>query len=423
MSSRRVVWLAFSAVALLHVAYIAFIHCSHAPGTFAIRDLIAGCDVGVYIKSGLRHAARQPLYNLRPWPDNLPYLYHPGFAWLFSKLNTLGARSLGVLWFGLELSSYLLALVVWPKALDELGAPECADALRRWGPALLVVTTWFTDLYFLNVVGVLFLAAGVVAWLLASERDLGAAALVAVILLVKPHWAFPASLPLLAGQWRRAARLALGIAACYLAANLSYLLLVDRAYGLEQLRDYARELHSADRLFPWGGQWQHIKTFSLQQGMFLLFGRAEWVWALVKALKLAAVGVLVLRLASSLRRPSPRAVVWGMFAVYLSAMLVLSENHELTCGACIFACLRASRDRFVRSFTLLYLGYAYLELVDAAFGVLGLPGPTLYFPIVGVAALLLWWGCLRSLVAEQRGIAVAPAFAIAVGSSRSTSDA
>jgi hypothetical protein len=58
MSSRRLIWLACAAVALLHVAYIAFIHCAHAPGTFTIRDLepafASGSSGGARLVRGAR---------------------------------------------------------------------------------------------------------------------------------------------------------------------------------------------------------------------------------------------------------------------------------------------------------------------------------------------------------------------------------
>jgi hypothetical protein len=94
--------------------------------------------------------------------------------------------------------------------------------------------------------------------------------------------------------------------------------------------------------------------------------------------------------------------------LYLTATVILPQNHELTLGGLIFACLRASPDPSARRWTLAYLVYGYREVIDFALGVLHLPPLYTYLPIVGLPALLLWWGCLRSLVAEQRRQSVAP---------------
>jgi len=172
----------------------------------------------------------------------------------------------------------------------------------------------------------------------------------AVILPIKPHWAFAFLIPLLLGRWRFFARLLAGTLAAYALVTVVTLAVGGFEYGLAQYRDYLAFLVRLVRDYPWWGPDQPFLGYnhSVLQTVYYFLGISQTTFNLALALKLlllAPLGVLSLR---ALLKPVKRAghevgeAALGLaLAFYLAAFIWLDMVWELSLAMTVFVYLWA----------------------------------------------------------------------------------
>ena len=104
----------------------------------------------------------------------------------------------------------------------------------------------------------------------------------AVILPIKPHWAFALVLPLLLGRYRFFLKLLLGAALAYLIVAGITILAGGFDYGIRQYQDYFAFLSKLTRDYPWWGPDRPFLGYnhSIMQIVLYLLGRIYREYAL-----------------------------------------------------------------------------------------------------------------------------------------------
>jgi hypothetical protein len=234
----------------------------------------------------------------------------------------------------------------------------------------------------------------------------------AVILPIKPHWAFALALPLLLGRYRFFIKLLAGTVAAYLVVAGMTIVAGGIEYGLRQYQDYFGFLSRLSRDFPWWGPDKPFLGYnhSIMQIVLYWLGvspanmRLATILKLVLLLPLAWIGLKFLR--NPGRRPGhevPETALALAFAFYLGAFIWLDMVWELSLGIVIFAYLLATTDHKGTRFLLwvLFGPYAlldiwrlvsYLTLGDSVLyeGAYVLTDPLIYIPWIMIVLLVFY---------------------------------
>jgi hypothetical protein len=255
-------------------------------------------------------------------------------------------------------------------------------------------------------IGTLFINAVV------RERLVEGAVYLAVILQIKPHWAFAVVVPLFLGRYRFFLRLLfLGIAS-YFTIVLLTMVIGGFSYVWTQYGEYVHFLSRLSRDFPWRGPEAPFLGYnhSIKQITVYLLGTHPWVFQLatvIKLLCLLPLGFVGLRF---LRHPPgkpgtaiPRLALDWAFVLYLGAFIWLDMVWEVSLGIAIFPYLLATLARSKAKVLVwaLFLPYALVDLIQVlSFTILGLdvvaPGPyvltdpSIYVPMIMVMILAFY---------------------------------
>jgi hypothetical protein len=239
--------------------------------------------------------------------------------------------------------------------------------------------------------------------------------LAAVILPIKPHWAFALALPLLLGRTKFFFRLLIGSILAYLAIAGITVLAGGVSYGVQQYQDYFGFLARLSRDFPWWGPDKPFLGYnhSIMQIVLYYLGVSTAnmrIATIVKLLLLLPLGLVSLKF---LRRPVgkpgyevPNLALALTFALYLGAFIWLDMVWELSLGLVIFAYLLATiEQKWIRTLLwILFAPYAlldiwrlvsYLGLGDSVLyeGAYVLTDPLIYVPWI-MMVLLVFYGLL-----------------------------
>src|SRR6185295_5704058 len=110
----------------------------------------------------------------------------------------------------------------------------------------------------------------------------------AILLPIKPQWAFALGIPFLFGQWRFLAKVAGGALLAYFAI-LAGTILLSGQYALQQYREYFQFLQSIPNTFVWNTVIKdgHIGyNNSIMQLVIFFANRAPYSMSLTTALKI-----------------------------------------------------------------------------------------------------------------------------------------
>lgn len=385
-----------------------------------------------YIASAQHFQAREDLYNKGSLAHvEAHYLYSPAFAFLFSPILLLPLQILLSLMVVIHILVYALLYIWWNRIFAQ---NNLIDVARQWAsllPVYLVFSAFWDDLSYMNTYILIALFATFLIDAVLQERLMWASFwLGAVILPIKPHWAFALALPLLLGQYRFFLKLLLGAALAYLIVAGITILAGGLDYGLRQYQDYFAFLTRLTRDYPWWGPDRPFLGYnhSIMQIVLYYFGvtatnmRLATIVKLVLLIPLAWISLKFLR--NPIRKGGsevPETALALVFAFYLGAFIWLDMVWELSLGVVIFAYLLAtSEQKWIR--VLLWIIFAPYALLDIwrLVSYLGfgdrilyqgsyvLTDPLLYIPWI-MMILLVFYGILllklnRLSVREETGI-------------------
>jgi hypothetical protein len=299
----------------------------------------AGEDL--YLKGSLEHVEAH-------------YLYSPAFAYFFAPILLLPLQILLPLMVVIHLLAYGLLFVWWGRIFEQNRLIPIARQWARLLPLYLVFSPFWDDLSYMNTYILIALFATFLIDAILQEK-VGWASfwLGALILPIKPHWAFALALPLLLGRYRFLIKLLVGAAVAYLIVAGITLLAGGVEYGIRQYQDYFGFLSRLTLDYPWWGPDKPFLGYNhsiLQIVLYLLGVSAAnmRLATIIKLLLLIPLGWISLKF---LRNPTnktgnevPETALALVFAFYLGAFIWLDMVWELSLGMVIFAYLLATTE-------------------------------------------------------------------------------
>lgn len=370
-----------------------------------------------YIPAAQHFNAREDIYlkgSLEVLEHHFPY--SPAFAFFFMPILLLPLGILVPVLVILHIAAYVLLYFWWDRIFENNHLHPIALLWAKLLPLFLVFSAFWDDLAYMNIYLIVALLATLLIDAILQEK-LGWAIfwLGAVILPIKPHWAFALALPLLLGRYKFFFQLLIGSILAYLAVAGITILAGGMDYGIRQYQDYFGFLARLSRDFPWRGPDQPFLGYnhSVMQTMLYYFGVSPAtmrIATIIKLLLLAPLGWIGLKfLLRPVRKPGyevPELALAFTFALYLGAFIWLDMVWELSLGLVIFAfTLATTQQKSVR--TLLWLLFAPYALLDVwrlvTYIALGdsilyegsyiLTDPLIYVPWI-MMVLLLFYGLL-----------------------------
>lgn len=309
-----------------------------------------------YIASAQHFQAREDLY-LKGSLEHVEahYLYSPAFAFFFAPILLLPLPILLPLMLIIHIAAYALLYIGWHRIFKKNNLPHIANQWVRLLPLYLVFSPFWDDLSYMNTYIIVALFATFLIDAILQE-NLGWASfwLGAVILPIKPHWAFALALPLLLGRYRFFLRLLVGAALAYLVVAGITILAGGVEYGIRQYQDYFAFLSRLTRDYPWRGPDQPFLGYnhSVMQIVLYALGVSAANMRLATILKLILLIPLGWISLQFLRKPVhkagnevPEIALALVFAFYLGAFIWLDMVWELSLGIVIFAYLLATSEQ------------------------------------------------------------------------------
>jgi hypothetical protein len=367
-----------------------------------------------YIASAQHFQARQDLYMKGSLEHvEAHYLYSPAFAFFFSPLLLLPLQILLPLLVVIHIVVYALLYIWWNRIFTQNNLISVA---RQWAgllPAYLVFSAFWDDLAYMNTYILIALFATFLIDAVLHEKLVWASFwLGAVVLPIKPHWAFALALPLLLGRYRFFFKLLIGAVMAYLIVAGITILAGGFEYGIRQYQDYFVFLARLTRDYPWWGPDKPFLGYnhSIMQIVLYSLGVSAANMRLATILKLILLLPLIWISLKFLRNPSkkagseiPETALALVFAFYLGAFIWLDMVWELSLGMVIFAYLLAtSEHKWIRILLWILFGpYAlldiwrlvsYIALGDSVLyeGAYVLTDPLIYIPWIMIVLLVFY---------------------------------
>jgi hypothetical protein len=241
-------------------------------------------------------------------------------------------------------------------------------------PLFLIFTVFWDDLGILNIYLIVALFATFAIDAVLNEKLAWASFWIgAIILPMKPHWAFALGIPLLLGRYRFFFKLAGGSILAYLAVVGVTILGGGTDYVLRQYQEYAIFLGRLSRDFPWRelGETFFGYNHSVMQTVLYLLGATPANMRLATLIKLLLlvpfgfVGFKYLRnpINRSGRDAPETALILG-FVLYLCAFIWLDMVWEISLALVIFVFLRTTlKEKWQHALLwIVFAPYAFLDI-------------------------------------------------------------
>ena len=327
-----------------------------------------------YIASAQHFRAREDLY-LKGSLEHVEahYVYSPAFAFFFMPILLLPLPILLPLMLVIHISAYALLYIWWARIFKQNDLEKIAKQWAYLLPLYLVFSAFWDDLAYMNTYIIVALCATFAIDAILQQK-LGWASfwLGAVILPIKPHWAFALALPLLLGWYRFFFKLALGTLIAYLFIAGITIVAGGIEYGVQQYQDYFGFLARLGRDYPWWGPDKPFLGYnhSVMQIVLYYLGVSPANMRLATVIKfilLAPLGWIALRFLRHFSEKSsiqdPETALALVFALYLGAFIWLDMVWELSLGLVIFAYLLATiEQKWIK--VLLWILFAPYALLD-----------------------------------------------------------
>jgi len=302
-----------------------------------------------YVPAAQHFQAREDLY-IKGSLDVIEahYLYSPAFAFFFSPILLLPLNILVTLLVIIHIATYWLLYLWWDRIFQTNDLPKMAKMWARLLPFFLVFSAFWDDLAYMNTYLIVALLATFAIDSVMQEKLGPSVFWLAVILSIKPQWAFVAALPLLLGRYRFFFKMLAGTIIAYLLIAGTTILAGGISYGIQQYKDYFEFLSRLSRDFPWRGPEQPFLGYdhSITQiilyflGVSLVNMRIATIVKLILLLPLGWVGLKFLR--APLGKPPrevPETSLALIFVLYLGAFIWLYNIWELSLGLVVLAYL------------------------------------------------------------------------------------
>jgi len=388
-----------------------------AEGTLVSADLQQS-----YIPAAQHFKAHQAIYlkgSLEILELHFPY--SPAFAFLYGPILLLPINILVPLMLVIHLVAYWLLYVWWDRIFRQ---NKLQKAEKTWAwvlPMFLIFSVFWDDVGLLNIYLIVALFATFAIDAVLQEK-LGWASfwLGAIILPVKPHWAFGLAVPLLLGRYRFFIKLVIGTVVAYLTVVGITILGGGAEYVIRQYQDYFGFLSRLSRDFPWWGPDKPFLGYnhSIKQIILYYLGVTPanlQLATVVKLLLLFPLGWIGMKF---LRNPInkagtevPETALALGFALYLGAFIWLDMVWEVSLGLVIFVyLLTVVEQKWARALMwILFAPYAlldiwrlisYLVFGDSILyeGSYVLTDPFIYIPWIMIVLLLFYALLLQKLL-------------------------
>lgn len=377
-----------------------------------------------YIPAAQHFNAREDIY-LKGSLENLKlhFPYSPAFAFLYGPILLLPIQVLVPLMLVIHIVAYWLLYVWWDRIFRQ-NKLQKAETLWAWAlPMFLLFSVFWDDVGLLNIYLIVALFATFAVDAVLQENLTWASFwLGAIILPVKPHWAFALALPLLLGRYRFFFKLIFGTIVAYLAVVSITIVGGGADYVIRQYQDYIEFLSRLSRDFPW---WGPDKPFfgynhSVKQIVVYYLGvtpenlRLATIVKLILLIPLGLVGLKFLRNPiGKAGKDAPETALALTFALYLGAFIWLDMVWEISLGLVIFVFLLSVIEQKTTK-TLMWIIFAPYALLDIwrlisylSFGndvlyqgTYVLTDPFIYVPWIMVI-LLVFYGLLLQRLSQQ----------------------
>jgi hypothetical protein len=374
-----------------------------------------------YIPAAQHFNAREDLYlkgSLAILEYHFPY--SPAFAFFFMPILLLPLNILVPLLVILHVAAYALLYIWWNRIFERGNLHKAATMWAKMLPLYLVFSVFWDDLAYMNIYLIVALFATFLIDAILQEK-LGWAVfwLGAVILPIKPHWAFALALPLLLGRYKFFLKLLAGSTLAYLAVAGITILAGGIEYGLRQYSDYFVFLTRLSRDYPWWGPEKPFLGYnhSIMQIVLYYLGVSPENMRLATLIKLILLLPLGWISVKFLRNPInkagsevPETALALAIALYLGAFIWLDMVWELSLGLVIFAFLLAVVEQkwaralmwlFVVPYALLDVWrlVSYLAFGDSILyqGSYVLTDPLIYVPWIMIVLLIFYALTLQKL--------------------------
>jgi hypothetical protein len=367
-------------------------------------------DLMIYLAAGDRFLERQDLY-IAPKPDFSLYAYSPAFAMVFSLLTFIPYKTLWVIDVLLQIIVYWAFYWRWFMIFRERQLYAPAETMVRLFPLWIIFTGLLYEISYLNVyIFMAFLATLLIEAML-NQQTGKAILLLAILLPIKPQWAFAVGIPLLLGQWRFLAKVLMGGILSY-AAIFAVTTLVAGSYALQQFGEYIQFLQSIPYTFVWNTMIKdgHLGyNNSILQLINFFTNNAAYSVSLSIALKILLTLPLIILFwwyrRSAASEATPGLTLEWAFGLYLAAFIWLDVITELTFSIVIFVYLLSSvsQQRLRILARIIFLPYALIFIWVTVLSILSFASPvpavivdpSLYIPVIliamlGMYALVLW---------------------------------
>jgi hypothetical protein len=393
-NTQKIIWGVAILWVVVHVIFIVVSVTSGAPKSLEKINV----DLKTYFTAGQNLSVQAPIYELGSWKTEINYRYHPIFAWLFSHVTVQAQLTFQQVWAPLMAIVYLLGVFVWYRAVRQLD-PEIEKRFLFFLPLAIVASEWLATLGYGNVALVLVVLTGLLTLVLANKSPFWAGVLTALIILMKPQWAFPLLIPVVLKDWKLLFRTLAIAAVVYGIISLVFVVAVGPNYGVKTLQDYVTFMLRAPGNYPWMGQEAAFNTNqnAIYQTWLRYFGFQGWVQPvslISQVLLLVAFLITLVRAWSS--KTSMTVVLAFLFAGYAIGTLMLSEIQDCTLGALIFVYILSTgnkRARLIGLPILLIIVFEIPGLVFLATGIQWFNWPEV-FPMRLIVYLLILWSCL-----------------------------
>ncbi len=377
-----------------------------APGADAYTALPD--DLRIYLEAAGNLQQQAELYPPLPLERMEFYQYAPSFALAFTPFWWLPVPLTALVHTLLHIAVYVLLYRAWGRIFKRLEFTGGAEMLAWTLPVWLVFAPFWGDLSYLNVYLFMALLASLLIEAVLAERLGWSLIWLAIILQIKPQWAFALAIPLLTGQHRFFVKLVVGSIISYVFIAGVTILVVGTSYGFEQYGDYFHLLTGIGGNYPWRTPDMPFLGYNhsiAQAAVYWLGPDAFGIATVVKALILAPLAVLGLR--CIVRPPDaeqqPNFRLDLAFALYTAAFIWLDVVWEVSLSIAIFTYLLATMQGR-NSRILIWAVFLPYALVDAwqllsyiifgdaviAPGPYVLTDPSIYVPLTMVVTVVFY---------------------------------
>ena len=372
-------------------------------------------DLQIYLNAAQHFQNRQDLYlqgSLTRLEDHFPYA--PSFAWAFTPFLYLSTAGVSIIHTLLHLIAYGMLFVKWGSIFRSWGFTEVNRKLFETLPLWLIFSAFWGDLGYLNIYLIMTLIGTLFVESIINEDLKWSALWGALILHIKPHWAFAIAVPLLLRKYRFFFKMVILTGATYTAIVGITMLAGSGTYVWQQYHDYIQFLARLSHDFPWRGPEASFLGYnhSIKQIILYLWGISPRTFQLATIVKIALLlplGYTALRYL--LKDPYDKTNSYQLrmdwaFVLYLGAFIWLDMVWEVSLGIVIFPYLLATTEnRYLKALLwIVFLPYALVDLWQIfsfvifsmdiiAPGPYILTDPSIYLPLT-MFVILTFYGLL-----------------------------